>query len=144
VEQKNWSVVRRAVGYLRYDTDAELAVLQDLYGHLRLWVNFFSPQMKLKDKTRQGARVTKHYDVARTPYQRVLASSEVSANAKAALTRQYRTLNPAQLKRDIGRCQDRLLKQAKLKEDRRRKEVRSATASRALSVRQRSPRSRAS
>ena len=144
VEQKNWSVVRRAVGYLRYDTDAELAVLQDLYGHLRLWVNFFSPQMKLKDKTRQGARVTKHYDVARTPYQRVLASSEVSANAKAPLTRQYRTLNPAQLKRDIGRCQDRLLKQAKLKEDRRRKEVRSATASRALSVRQRSPRSRAS
>ena len=100
--------------------------------------------MKLKDKTRQGARVTKRYDVARTPYQRVLASSEVSAKAKATLTRQYPTLNPAQLKRDIGRCQDRLLKQAKLKEDRRRKEVRSATASRALSVRQRSPRSRAS
>ncbi len=144
VEQKNWSVVRRAVGYLRYDTDAELAVLEELYGHLRLWVNFFSPQMKLKDKTRQGARVTKRYDVARTPYQRVLASPKVSAKAKATLTRQYRTLNPAQLKRDIGRCQDRLLKQAKLKEDRRRKEVRSTTASRALSGRQRSPRSRTS
>lgn len=119
VEQKNWSVVRRAVGYLRYDTDAELAVLQELYGHLRLWVNFFCPQMKLKEKTRQGARVTKRYDVARTPYQRVLASPKVSAKAKATLTRQYQTLNPAQLKRDIGRCQDQLLKEAKLKEDRR-------------------------
>ena len=144
VEQKNWSVVRRAVGYLRYDTDAELAILQELYGHLRLWVNFFCPQMKLKDKTRQGAKVTKHYDIARTPYQRVLASTQVSAKAKAALKGRYATLNPAQLKRDIARCQDRLLKQAKLKEERRAKGVRSTAASRTFPVRQRSTRSRAS
>jgi hypothetical protein len=56
VEQKNWPVVRQQVGYLRYDTPAELEVLRELYGHLRLYVNFFQPQMKLTQKTREGPR----------------------------------------------------------------------------------------
>jgi hypothetical protein len=55
------------VGYLRYDTDQELAALAELYRHLRLYVNFFQPQMKLVSKTRHGAKVSKRYDVARTP-----------------------------------------------------------------------------
>jgi transposase InsO family protein len=47
VEQKNYSVVRRAVGYLRYDTEEELEVLNKLYDYLRLYTNFFQPVMKL-------------------------------------------------------------------------------------------------
>jgi hypothetical protein len=123
VEQKNWPVVRQQVGYLRYDTPSELAVLRELYAHLRLYVNFFQPQMKLVSKTRRGAKVTKRYDTARTPYQRVLGSPHVSEESKRILTRTYLSLNPAGLKRDIGRCQERLLGLGAAKPHDQRKEV---------------------
>ena len=73
VEQKNWSVIRRAVGYARYDTDNELNILNELYGYLRLYVNFFQPVRKLIKKERIGSKVIKKYDEAKTPYRRVLA-----------------------------------------------------------------------
>ena len=60
VEQKNWSVVRQAVGYHRYDTAAELALLNQIYALVRLQINFFSPQQKLISKTRIGAKVTRN------------------------------------------------------------------------------------
>jgi hypothetical protein len=122
VEQKNWPVVRQEVGYLRYDTPEELAVLRELYSHLRLYVNFFQPQMKLVQKTRQGARVSKRFDRAATPYRRVLASPDVADEAKDALTEAYRALNPVALKRAIGRCQDLLLEVNRTKPS-HRKEV---------------------
>lgn len=112
VEQKNWSVVRTQVGYARYDTQVECDVLNALYGHLRLMTNFFAPQMKLLRKTRQGSRVTKKYSVAQAPYQRILASSDVSSATKAELRRLSLTLNPAQLQRDIAHCRDRLVQLA--------------------------------
>jgi hypothetical protein len=122
VEQKNWPVVRQQVGYLRYDTPKELECLRELYRPLRSYINFFQPQMKLVDKARQGAKVTKHYDTARTPYRRVLESPEIPQHLKDALTETYRSLNPAELKRAIGRCQDRLIAMAKTKHE-TRKEV---------------------
>lgn len=125
VEQKNWPVVRQQVGYGRYDTPVELEVLCELYGHLRLYVNFFQPQMKLVSKTRRGAKVAKRYDTARTPFQRVLASPHVSGEVKRRLTQTYLGLNPAALKREIGRCQDRLLALGAEKSPDRGKEVRS-------------------
>jgi hypothetical protein len=131
IEQKNWSVIRQAAGYARYDTDAELTVLRELYIHLRLLVNFFQPCMKLVAKTRDGAKVRKRYDTARTPYQRVLASPEVAPAAKRALSRQYRTLNPAELRRAIGRCQDELDRLSRLKERRRQVKARLDAATRA-------------
>lgn len=126
VEQKNGAVVRQAVGYLRYDTDAELEVLAQLYTHLGPYVNFFQPQMRLVEKTREGAKVRRSDDTAQTPYQRLLASPHVSPEAKQALTATYAGLNPAALKRDITGLQARLLELAKLKEDHRRKEVRTS------------------
>ncbi len=62
VEQKNYSVVRRAVGYARYDSSAQLRLLNTLYGYLRLYTNYFQPVMKLKAKERNGARVRKFHD----------------------------------------------------------------------------------
>ena len=109
MEQKNWPIVRQQVGYGRYDTARELALLNELYGHLGPYMNFFQPQMKLVHKTRDGAKVIKRYDTAATPYQRVIASPHVDASAKRALTATYLKLNPAELKRKIGACQDRLL-----------------------------------
>jgi hypothetical protein len=119
IEQKNWPVVRQQVGYLRYDTPAELAALDELYTHLRLYVNFFQPQMKLVSKTRAGAKVMKRYDEAATPYRRVLAAPEVSTEAKRALTTTYRGLNPVELKRSIGSLQDRLVELNRTKEPRK-------------------------
>jgi hypothetical protein len=72
VEQKNYSVVRRAVGYRRYDTPSELEALNELYAVLRLYTNYFQPSMKLIEKTRSGSKVRKKYDKAKTPYRRVL------------------------------------------------------------------------
>jgi len=110
VEQKNYSVVRRAVGYLRYDTEEEILTLKELYRHLRLYTNFFQPTMKLLEKTRIGSKVTKKYDKPITPYQRVLVSPDVSAADKHTLKKLYATLNPAQLKRHITRLQQKLYK----------------------------------
>jgi len=115
VEQKNYSIVRRAVGYLRYDTAEELRTLNELYRHLRLYTNFFQPTMKLKEKTRIGSRITKKYDKPITPYRRVLASPHVSADNKDTLKKQYAKLNPANLKRQITRLQQKLLRMASSK-----------------------------
>lgn len=93
-------MVRRAVGYHRYDTEAELALLNDIYALQRLQINFFSPQQKLVSKTRHGATVTKRYDTAKTPHQRVLADHGVLEQIKTTLTAQYADLNPAQRARD--------------------------------------------
>ena len=110
VEQKNYSIVRRAVGYLRYDTEAELDTLNALYRHLRLYTNFFQPTMKLIEKTRIGSKVIKKYDKPLTPYRRVLACADMSEEDKQALRKLYAKLNPAQLKRQITKLQQKLYK----------------------------------
>jgi hypothetical protein len=115
VEQKNYSVVRRAVGYQRFDTSAEGLLLNQLYDRLRLYTNFFQPTMKLVSKERLGSRVKKLYDSPQTPYQRVLGSAHVATEDKERLRRQYQELNPAALKRDIRTLQKKLFAYAKNK-----------------------------
>ena len=110
VEQKNYSIVRRAVGYARYDTEEQCQLLNELYSYLRLYTNFFLPTMKLKSKERVGSRVKKKYDQALTPYQRILQSKLVSKAKKDQLRTKYATLNPAALKRKLERLQQRLAK----------------------------------
>ena len=108
-EQKNNDVVRRHVGYLRLQTEQEVELLNQLYDRLRLLINFFYPSQKLVSKTRQGARVRRVHDHPQTPYQRVLACSEVSEDHKERLRRQFDTLNPAELQREVVRLQGELL-----------------------------------
>jgi len=115
VEQKNYSVVRRAVGYLRYDTAQELNILNELYIHLDYYTNYFQPVVKLKSKIRAGSKVTKKYDVAKTPFRRVLASDDISIDKKKKLKNIYDNVNPAELKRKILKLQDKLLKLNSLK-----------------------------
>jgi hypothetical protein len=120
VEQKNYSVVRRAVGYARYDTEEELLTIDELYRHLRLYTNFFQPSMKLIEKTRNGSKVTKKYDTAMAPYQRVLQSVHITDDIKKNLKKQYKALNPASLKRQITRLQQKLLRLTSLKNTKRK------------------------
>lgn len=104
VEQKNWTHVKKFVGYLRYDTAAELNILNDLYrNELRLYKNFFQPVIKLISKARVGGKIHRKYDLAKTPCQRVMESKDISENKKQELRKIYLSLNPAQLKRDIDR-----------------------------------------
>lgn len=97
VEQKNWSVVRRLVGYDRYSTRDALEHLGFVYGLVRLYVNFFQPVMKLQSKTRHGAKVNKVYDRARTPYRRAFECSELSEEQRQSLMDTYATLDPVLL-----------------------------------------------
>lgn len=105
VEQKNYSIVRKAVGYARYDTEQELLLLGQLYRALGLFTNFFVPVMKLKTKIRTGATVSKTYDTPKTPLQRVLEHSGTTTKTRLRLLRLKRTLNPAQLRRTISDAQ---------------------------------------
>jgi hypothetical protein len=123
VEQKNWSVIRREVGYGRYDTQAERDLIAAIYADLRLYVNFFLPQVKLIAKERVGAKVSKRYDEPATPYQRLLSLGALSENKRAELAALYETLNPAALRRRLTDNERRLIRLCALKEQTRRQEV---------------------
>jgi len=112
VEQKNWSVVRRLVGYDRYNSRAALEALNRVYDLTRLYVNFFQPVMKLVAKTRHGAKVHKVYDTARTPYQRLLESGVLTEAKQQELAAMYYGLNPASLLKQINENLERLWKLA--------------------------------
>lgn len=101
VEQKNWVVVRRVIGYQRFSSKAAFKALDDIYTLLRLYVNFFQPVLKLAGKTRHGARVHKAYDRAQTPYQRLLQSGVLNEDKKHELASIYAALNPVTLLKQI-------------------------------------------
>jgi len=86
-----------------------------LYLYLGYYTNFFQPVVKLTEKTRNGSRVSKKYDVALTPYRRVLGHKDIDNRIKEELKREYDALNPADLKRKISRLQNKLLKLNSLK-----------------------------
>jgi hypothetical protein len=101
VEQKNWSVVRRLLGYDRYETEAELALLQRVYQGLRLWTNHWQPVLKLIGKEREGAKVRKQYDTALTPYRRVLASAGLAPEARARLEHEHAASGPTAVWQEV-------------------------------------------
>ena len=104
VEQKNWTHVKKFVGYQRYETKEEQEILNDLYqNELRLYKNFFQPVIKLISKERIGGKIHRKYDKAKTPYQRVIESNEISEKKKKELKKIYHSLNPAELKRTIDK-----------------------------------------
>jgi hypothetical protein len=109
VEEKNWSAVRRLVGYGRYNTKKQVAQLNALYRVYRLYFNHFMPVTKLLKTEHHGSRVKKIYDAPKTPYQRVLDSPTVSEKDKAKLRREHAKLDVVQLKRQL----DQLLEQLK-------------------------------
>ena len=92
VEQKNGSVVRQLVGYDRFVGERAYRQLTELYRAARLYVNCFQPSMKLLSKKRDGAKVTRKYDAAQTPYQRLLGSGTPSAHCRR---RRYPCRRPA-------------------------------------------------
>ena len=110
VEQKNWSVVRHTVGYDRWETEQECALLESIYDDLQLYINFFQPSFKLIAKERIGNQTFKRYDTAKTPYQRILERHDIALEAKARLINLYLQLNPAELRRRIDQKTAKLWK----------------------------------
>ena len=105
VEQKNGAVVRRLVGYGRLQGIESARLLARLFEAARLYVNFFQPSFKLREKLRDGARVTKRYFPPATPYERLLAHPEVSSTLKERLREEHAALDPVALLKDIREAQ---------------------------------------
>lgn len=104
VEQKNWTLVRRLIGYQRLDTPAQLAWLNQLYTDLlRPYNNCFQPVMKLIKRETAGQRVRKVYDRPTTPLQRLLLTGKTDPHKVAALVELYSSISPLTLKRQIDR-----------------------------------------
>jgi hypothetical protein len=108
VEQKNGAVVRRLMGYGRFEGVEAARVMARLYAVARLYVNFFQPSFKLKEKRREGAKVIKRYHTPSTPCERALAHPKVTAAVKQRLRDQYRTLDPVALLAEIRATQEEL------------------------------------
>ena len=110
VEQKNYDIIRQAVGYHRYETDEEVALIAELYENLRLLVNFFYPSAKLVKKVRRGgARIHRIYDQPKSPFRRLMECEAVAGALKIKLSHQKRQLDPFILKANITRIQDQLI-----------------------------------
>ena len=112
VEEKNGSIVRKLIGYDRFEGLDAYNALSELYATLRLYINFFQPSLKLKSKIRDGAKVTKKYDKAKTPYQRLLISINISEEIKIKLRTQYEQLDPILLLKNLQLLQDKFWKYA--------------------------------
>ncbi len=105
VEEKNGSIVRRLIGYDRYEGIESWQALSTLYRVARLYINFFQPSVKLVSKSRDGGHVSKRYTEAKTPYRRVLESAAISEEKKAELSKLFITLDPVLLLSEIERLQ---------------------------------------
>ena len=112
VEQKNDSVVRHIVGYYRFEGEAARMVMADLYEQYNKLVNFFFPSMKIISKQRVEAKVIKKYDTAKTPYCRLMESSDVSEAVKAELCRRKNNLDLQQLLETTQCLQRKLISMA--------------------------------
>ncbi len=101
IEQKNWTHVRKVLGYVRYDSESALAAINAVYADLRLLQNLFLPTVKLATKERVGARVRRRYDRPQTPLERVRQSTDVQKDRVAALVTLQQTIDPFALAQRI-------------------------------------------
>jgi hypothetical protein len=109
VEQKNGAVVRRAIGYRRFEGLEAAAALARLYAAMRLFVNFFQPSFKLAAKARDGALVRKRYHPPATPCQRLLADPRTNEKVRRRVNQVRATLDPVRLLKEIRAIQQQLV-----------------------------------
>jgi hypothetical protein len=113
IEQKNWTHVRKLLGWERYDTQNAVEAMNDLYRReLRLWLNLYLPSVKLVKKVRVGSKVRRVYDGPQTPLERVVASKQGDAVQLSILKELQRALDPFQLAKVIDRKLERIYRLA--------------------------------
>jgi len=109
IEQKNYTHVRKLVGYKRLDKEHQLKKMNDLYwSEWDFYKNFFIPNKKLIEKKRVEAKIVKKYDLPRTPYQRLMEHADFPETEKEKLRIIYARLNPAEIKREIDKKLSRI------------------------------------
>lgn len=102
VEERNRHIVRDYIGYERYDCPEAVVALNKLYMVLRLYVNYFLPIMKVKEKKYlPNGKQIRIYGESMTPYERVLAHPDIPKSVKQKLTEEYGRLNPKKLRARI-------------------------------------------
>lgn len=107
IEERNGSVVRRLIGYDRYDGEQACTALNNLYRFLRLHQNYYQPSLRLISKERDGSHVTRRYDRAQTPLQRLLGSDTLDASQADYQRSLFESLDPVQLLGQLNKLQDR-------------------------------------
>jgi len=111
VEEKNYTIVRQYFGYERFDNPAIVQQMNDLFkNEWRLLLNFFIPSFKLLSKERRGSKIVKKHSSPLTPYERVLASPDVSAKVKKELKALKASLNPFELERTVTASINNIMK----------------------------------
>lgn len=115
VEQKNWSHVRQLFGYDRLERRELVSLMNALYAnHWSAYQNHFCPTLKLLEKTRINSKYRKRYEPPKTPYQRLLESEHISAEAKEQLRAVHQSLNPFEIKRSIEQKLQTIFKAVKV------------------------------
>jgi hypothetical protein len=113
VEQKNWTHVRKLLGWQGYDSQVAVDAINDLYRHeLRLWLNLYLPSVKLVQKVRVGSKVRRVYDAAQTPLERVLAGGQFKKEQVAELKKLHLSLDPFHLGKVIDQKLERIYERA--------------------------------
>ena len=104
IEQKNWTHVRKLLGWDRYDSGAAVEAINAVYRQeLRWWMNLYLPSVKLVKKVRVGSKMRRVYSPAQTPWERVLASGQADTRRAAELKKLRSTLDPFALAERIDR-----------------------------------------
>ena len=104
IEQKNWTHVRKLLGWERYDSRAAVEAIQAVYRQeLRLWMNLYQPSVKLVKKVRVGSKLRRVYSPAQTPFERMLAWGRGDSRRVAELNKLRSMLDPFELSRSIDR-----------------------------------------
>ena len=113
IEQKNWTHVRKLIGYDRYDTQEAVDAMNDLYRkEWRLFCNMYLPTMKLDKKIRVGSKIKRIYKKAMTPLDRLLESDQGNRQKLEALRDLREKLDPFELSETIDRKLARIWKLA--------------------------------
>ncbi len=116
VEQKNYTAVRKVLGYSRIETEEAVALMNELYaGPWRLYINCFQPVMKCVEKKPVGSRYVRKYDKPKTPYQRALEHPDIPQDVKDELRKTKAQLNPLALRKEIDMLVSKIFKIARLR-----------------------------
>lgn len=115
IEQRNFTNVRKLLGYSRIDAPEAVDLMNELYaGPWRLYVNFFQPVMQCLEKKRIGSKYVRRYDIPKTPYQKVMVDRRIDVKVKEKLAQQYASLNPKTLRKEIDILVQKIFKAQKV------------------------------
>lgn len=109
IEQKNWTHVRKFMGWDRYDSSKALAAMNSLYeNELSLFMNLFQPSVKLRKTIRTGSRKKRLYDKPQTPLDRLIASGHLTKSRCDELKALRESLDPFSLSERVNQKLERI------------------------------------